>query len=231
MVGVLIQTMPMLSFSVHRVFCVGLGGDVPGVPSGVDSPVSIKDRAHAKHFARAPALEGALTCHLCLFSWNSQGDFPWEPSASLPGVFSPAQWVTEGLGSSQERTCRQQGRPGSSGSDAKAEVPCSAFPQGILEHWECREGRLGSPVWYHLCGSSFSFSAWELLVAGPQCHSSGHSHGIPSQEGAQQLQVSYKLFLVFWSVQSHGSQRVKTPKTTGYQNIAAPGVHSRPAKL
>lgn len=66
MVGVLIQTMPMLLFSVHRLFVL-VGGDVPGVPplSRVDSPVSSKDRARAKHFARVPALEGALTCHLC----------------------------------------------------------------------------------------------------------------------------------------------------------------------
>lgn len=69
----------------------------------------------------------------CLFSWAWQGDFPWEPSASLPGVFSPAQGLTEGLGSSQEQTCRQQGHPGSSGNDAKAELSCSAFPRGILK--------------------------------------------------------------------------------------------------
>lgn len=131
MVGVLIQTMPMLLFSVHRLFVL-VGGDVPGVPplSRVDSPVSSKDRARAKHFARVPALEGALTCHLCpcraCFHGISREISPWEPCASLPGVFSPAQWVTEGLGSSQEQTCRLLWK------DAKANLPCSAFPRGIL---------------------------------------------------------------------------------------------------
>lgn len=82
MVGVLIQTMPMLSFSVHRVFVL-VGGDVPGVPSGVDSPVSSKDRACAKHFAGVPALEEALPCHLCpcpaCFHGFRRGIFPGSP--------------------------------------------------------------------------------------------------------------------------------------------------------
>lgn len=119
-------------------FLCWLGGMSQVSPplSRVDSPVSSKDRARAKHFARVPALEGALTCHLCpcraCFHGISREISPWEPCASLPGVFSPAQWVTEGLGSSQEQTCRQQGQPGSSGNDAKANLPCSAFPRGIL---------------------------------------------------------------------------------------------------
>lgn len=125
----------------------------------------------------------------CLFSWNLQGDFPWELSALLPGVFSPAQWVAEGLGSSQEQTCRQQGHPGSSGNHAKAKVPCSAFPQGILEPLGTQRREAGltwlvSPVgkWFQsLClGAAGGRSPVPFQCA------TGHGH---FQEGAQQPQI------------------------------------------
>lgn len=155
----------------------------------------------------------------CLFSWDLQEGFPWEPSASLPGVLSPAQWVTEGLGSSQEQTCRQQGHPGSSGNNAKANLPCSAFPQGILEPlgMQRREADLSDIT----CGEEVSIS----LPGGGrspvpfQC-AAGHGH---SQEGAQQLEVSYKSFLVLWSVQSRDcraqAEGENTKSHTGFSSM------------
>lgn len=197
MVGVLIQTMPMLSLVLGaQSCCVGLGGmcQVPPlvwillcpartelVPSSL--PECQRWRGHS-HVTSAPAVPVDL-----------QGDFPWDPSASL---LSPAQWVAGGLGSSQEHSCRQQGHPGSYGNDAK--VLC--LPSGILEPlgMQGREAELTWPVspvgkWLRsLC-----------LVAGPQCHSSVQlDMGIARKEHS-----SYKLFLVLWRVQSRDCQIVR----------------------
>lgn len=64
MVGVLIQTMPMLLFSVHRHFVL-VGGGCTRCPSRVSSLVASEERTHAEHSARVTALEGALTRYLC----------------------------------------------------------------------------------------------------------------------------------------------------------------------
>lgn len=202
MVGVLIQTMPMLSLVLGaQSCCVGLGGDVPGAPSGVDSPVSSRDRAGAEHFAGVPALEGALPCHFCpcraCCRGACRGIFPGSP---LPLCF---QLPGGGRGLGQLPGAELQ----AAGPSRLLWKGCQSALPSLREswsHWGCRGGRLISPGRCHLWGSGFSLSAWELLVTGPQCHSSVQlDMGIPRKEHS-----SCKLFLVLWRVQSHDCQTV-----------------------
>lgn len=165
MVGVLIQTMPMLLFSVHRHFVL-VGGDVPGVPLVwvlwflVRRGLTLSTLPEWQHWRER---------------WHVTSALPMPVFVKLAGNFSflPLCQMCFKLLSRWERcwadhTSRPAGSMvvhGSSGNDAKAKLLCSAFSamgglcffQGdslflpeSWNHWECRKMRLISPVWYHL---------------------------------------------------------------------------------
>lgn len=123
MVGVLIQTMPMLLFSVHRHFVL-VGGGCTRCPSRAVFQCLVRRELGRALCQRDSA--GGSTYMLplpfpCLFSWNLQGLFPWEMCFKLPSRC-------------KEHWADHTGRPaagmvihGSSGNDAKARLLCSAF--------------------------------------------------------------------------------------------------------
>lgn len=93
-------------------------GGCTSCPSRVGSPVSSR-RAHAKHFARVTALEGALTCYLCPFHacfHETLRDF--FPASPLPPCLMCLK-----LHRRWERCWADHtGRQSSSGNEAKAKL-------------------------------------------------------------------------------------------------------------
>lgn len=216
-------------------FLCWFGGDVPGAfPSGVDS---VRTELLPSTLPRVPALEGALTCHLCpclaCFHGTCRGVFPWSPLPLCQVSFHlPSRW--------QRAWAAPRSRPaGSRVIQAPLEMmpkqSCRALPslRESWSHWECRERRLISPVWYHPWGSGFSLSAWwwQVPSAIPVCNWTWTFPG-RSTAAVGQLQIisGATECSVLW-LSNMGSQRVKTPRTAACQNWTVPWVHSRPAKL
>lgn len=212
MVGVLIQTMPMLSFSVHRVFVMVWGGCPRCRPLSLMWILQCLVRTEL-----VPALEEALTCHLCpcpaCFHGTCRRVFPGSP---LPlcqvCCHLPSGW--------QRAWAAPRSRPaGSRAIQAPLETMpkpiCRALPslRESWSHWECREGRLIcliSPV-------GKRFQSLCLVVAGPQCHSSVQlDMDIPRKEHSSWRSATNHswCYRVFSPVTVEHRQRVKTPRAT-----------------
>jgi len=202
MVGVLIQTMPMLLFSVHRHFVL-VGGMCQVSLSRGFSSVSYGESSCRALYQSDSAGGSAYVLPLpfpCLFSWNLQGLLPCEPSASV-GWVSSCSVDERGVGQITQAdlpvawSCTAP-------LETKPKPSCCALPSQQWEHFNFSRRILCSSQnanatgnadkwgWFHLADITCLMrwkvvevsAAWELPslpqelpAAGPQCHSSERS--------------------------------------------------------
>lgn len=185
-------------------------------PSRVSSPVSSKERTHAKHFTRVTALEGALICYLCpsdaCFHEACRDFFL---ASSLPLCQMCFKLLSRWERCWADHASRPAGGMvihGSSGNDTKAKLLCSAF--SAMEHFIFSRGILCSSQnpkaignaekwgWFHLFNITrlrtdlleSSLSLCCLGAAKPSPGAAGGRSAVPFQQALTSVQLAMDTF-------------------------------------